>query len=114
MPQPEGTPRDENDDDIARVSQDIAGRLHALGVETRDDESPEAIVRILEAVEKFEQAVVAQGGDLMMDEPPANQAGQPDDPHFLLPSRAADESADGYARRLAEATAAVQRHRPLR
>ena len=48
----------------------------------------------------------------MMDEPPANQAGQPDDPHFLLPPRSDDESGSAYGTRLAEQTAAIRKHKP--
>ena len=111
MTQPGSTPRDD-DRDIARVSQELAGRLRARGVEVYDDDSADAIVRILEAVEAFERAVEARGGDLMMDEPPANHAGEPDDPHFLLPSRSADESSSAYAARLAATTAAIRKHKP--
>jgi broad specificity phosphatase PhoE len=112
MTEPGSGPRDENDRDIARVSQELAGRLRARGVAVRDEDSPDEIVRMLEGVEVFERAVEKRGGDLMVDEPPANHAGQPDDPHFLLPPRGADESATAYAKRLRAATAAVRRHKP--
>jgi hypothetical protein len=97
--------------DIARVSQEIAGRLRARGVGVHDADSPDDLAQLLESVEEFEAAVEAHGGDLMMDEPLPNEAAQPDDPHFLLPSRA-DESAADYIGRLAAATAAVRAHRP--
>jgi hypothetical protein len=74
-----------------------------------DEDSPEDIVQLLEAVESFERAVEAHGGDLMMDEPPAGGSAQPDNPRFLLPSRAADESAPAFLRRLNGATDAVAR-----
>jgi broad specificity phosphatase PhoE len=112
MTQPQGTPRNENDRDIARVSQELTGRLRARGVAVHDDDSPEGIVALLEAVEAFERAVETHGGDLMMDEPPAHHPGEPDDPHFLLPSRGADESAAQYASRLAAVTAEIQKHKP--
>ena len=112
MTQPESTPRDETDRDVARVSQELAGRLRARGVTVHDDDSPEAIVALVEAVETFERAVEAHGGDLMMDEPPAHHAGQPDDPHFLLPPRGDDESFSQYIARLAAATAAIRKHKP--
>lgn len=111
MTQPDIAPRDENDRDLARVSQELAGRLRARGVAIHDDDSPDTIVLLLETVEAFERAVEAQGGDLMMDEPPANQAGQPDDPHFLLPPRGDDESGSAYGTRLAEQTAAIRKHK---
>jgi hypothetical protein len=112
MTQPHSAPSNENDRDIARVSQELSGRLRARGVAVHDDDSPEAIVALLEAVEVFERAVEAHGGDLMMDEPPANHAGQPDDPHFLLPPRGDDESFTAYSGKLAAATAAIRKHRP--
>jgi hypothetical protein len=101
-----------DDRDLARVRQEIEGRLRARGIDVLDSDSPDDVVRMLEAVEAFERAVEAQGGDLMVDEPPAHHAGQPDDPHFLLPKRAADESAAAYIRRLSAATTAVREHRP--
>jgi hypothetical protein len=110
MTEPGSAPRDERDRDISRVSQELSGRLRARGVDVHEDDSPEAIVRILEAVETFERAVEARGGDLMLDEPPANHAGQPDDPHFLLPQRGGDESFAAYVGRLAAATAAIRKH----
>jgi hypothetical protein len=108
MTQPGPTPRDD-DRDVARVTQDIAARLRQRGVAVHDDESPEEIVRLLEGVEAFERAVESRGGDLMVDEPPAAGASQPDDPAFLLPTRAADESASGYLERLGAATETVRR-----
>lgn len=108
MTQPGNAPRDD-DRDVARVTQDIAGRLRARGVAVHDDESPEEIVQLLEGVEAFERAVESRGGDLMMDEPPAAGASQPDDPAFLLPTRADDESAAGYLERLSTATEGVRR-----
>ena len=113
MTGPGNAPR-EDDPEVSRVSQDIAGRLRRRGVEVRDDESPEDIVRLLESVEAFERVVQARGGDLMVDEPPANGAVQPDDPEFLLPTRSADESAAAYLDRLAGATEAIRRRKPVR
>jgi hypothetical protein len=113
MTQPHDVPASD-DRDITRVAEELAGRLRARGVAVHDGDSPDGIARLLEGVEAFERAVEARGGDLMMDEPPAHKAGAPDDPHFLLPSRAADESVGAYLDRLAAATEAVRRHRPHR
>ena len=112
MTQPSGAPRDDSDRDLARVSEEIAGRLRARGVAVHDDDSPETLVAVLEGVEAFERAVEAHGGDLMMDEPPAHHAGQPDDPHFLLPVRGDDESFTQYLGKLTAATAAIRQHKP--
>jgi len=113
MTQPTGAPqRDESDRDLARVTEELAGRLRARGVAVHDDDSPDAVVALVEAVEEFERAVESRGGDLMMDEPPARHAGEPDDPHFLIPARGDDESFAQYSGRLAAATAAIRRHKP--
>ena len=109
MSQPNATPRDD-DSEITRVSRDLAARLRQRGVAVRDDESPEDIVRLLEGVESFERAVEAKGGDLMMDEPPARGSVQPDNPDFLLPKRADDESVSEYLERLDAATRTVRQH----
>ena len=98
--------------EVARVAQDMAARLRARGVETRDTDSPTQIVAMLDAVEAFESAVMARGGDLMMDEPPLGGFAQPDDHHFLLPRRADDETVANYLTRLAAATAAIRSHTP--
>jgi hypothetical protein len=111
MTRPDSTSNDWNRD-IARVSQEMAGRLRTRGVEVYDSDSPDDLVLLLESVEEFERAVESHGGDLMVDEPPARGAAQPDDPHFLLPTRAADESVSNYINRLSAATAAVRQHDP--
>ena len=104
-----GSTRRGDDLEVARVTQDIAGRLRQRGIDVHDDESPEEIVLLLEQVEAFERAVESHGGDLMVDEPPADGSRQPDDPAFLLPSRSADESATAYLNRLIAATDAIRR-----
>ena len=111
MSQPLDAPRDDDNTEITRVTDEIAGRLRARGIEVYDSDLPEDVVRILESLEGFEHAVEAAGGDLMMDEPPDHR-GEPDDPHFLLPTRAADESAGAYVQRLAATTTAIRKHKP--
>jgi hypothetical protein len=98
--------------DVARVAQEMASRLRAQGIAVYDSDSPDELVALVEAVEEFEGAVESRGGDLMVDEPPTRGAPQPDDPHFLLPTRAADESVGNYVARLKERTAGVRQHPP--
>ena len=112
MTQPLEAAGSDDNRDIVRVTEEIAGRLRARGIEVNDTDTPDDVVRMLEAMEAFEQAVERAGGDLMMDEPPPNQHGEPDDTHFLLPKRSADESALAYAERLAAAAAAARKHKP--
>ena len=72
-----------------RVARDIAGRLFTRGVDVRDDDSNDDVTAMEEAVERFESRVQAAGGDLMVDEPPRGQKGQPDVSRFRLPLRRA-------------------------
>ncbi|HYC52359.1 MAG TPA: hypothetical protein VEB19_14705 [Gemmatimonadaceae bacterium] len=90
--------------DVARVSEELAARLRSRNVTVHDSDSPDSILAMVEAVESFEQAVQAAGGDLMVDEPPASGTAQPDDARFLLPPRGDDESAAAYVKRLDAAT----------
>ncbi|MGH7719283.1 MAG: hypothetical protein ACREON_10615 [Gemmatimonadaceae bacterium] len=96
-----------------RVKADVAARLRDRGVDVDEGESSEDLVTALEAVERFERAVEAKGGDLMVDEAPDPRATQPDDEHFVLPRRRADESIPEYLARIDEATSAVNQHPPL-
>ena len=89
-----------SDRDVARVSQELAARLRARNVAVHDDDTPEGILAIVEAVENFETAVQAAGGDLMVDEPPRSGTAQPDDARFLLPTRGDDESATAFVKRV--------------
>ena len=86
-----------------RIARDIAGRLFTRGVDVRDDDSNDDVTAIEEAVEQFESRVQAAGGDLMVDEPPRGQTGQPDDARFRLPLRHAGEPASRYVERLSRA-----------
>ena len=112
MTSPEN-PSSEWSADVSRVSQEMASRLRARGVEVYDADSPDDILRLIEGVEEFERAVQSRGGDLMVDEPPGGGLAQPDDPHFVLPKRGADESISVYLRRLRGGIAAVRQHPPV-
>lgn len=92
---------DEEREELDRVTREVAGRLSARGVHLRGDETPDEITAIEEAVERFEESVELHGGDLMVDEPPAQQRGQPDDPRFLLPTRSQEMSPARYVELLA-------------
>jgi hypothetical protein len=96
--------------ELDRVSDEVRGRLAALGIELDGRESPEELVQIANAVELFEKAVQSRGGDLMVDEGPHGRTSRPDDPHFALPLRRAHETVAAYLERLARATDEVRRH----
>jgi len=98
------------EDDVTRVAREVASRLGALGISLDGTEQPDDLTRIDEAVGRFEEAVEARGGDLMMDEPPEGSRPQPDDPHFALPMRKDGESVAAYAARIDRATDVVLQH----
>jgi hypothetical protein len=99
--------------DVARVSEELASRLRTRGIDVFEADTPDELSNLADAVEEFETAVEEQGGDLMVDEPARGAtAPQPDNPHFLLPRRAADESVSGYLKRLRGAIAGVRKERP--
>ncbi len=98
--------------DLRRASDEVIARLESLGITLNGDESPEALILVLEEVERFEEAVEACGGDLMMDESPPGHVAQPDDPRFALPVRRADETIRAYRERLAHATDELVKQQP--
>ena len=98
-------------DDLKRASRETADRLSALGIALTGHESADELLAIEESVERFEEAVEAHGGDLMVDEGPRGQKPQPDDPHFALPRRRKGETVAAYLEGLARATDTVRRHR---
>jgi len=93
--------------EIRDVAEEVADRLRRRGLSLGGDERPEDLADLLAAVEAFEAAVEARGGDLMVDD---LQSSQPDDPHFVLPPRAAEESVRDYTARINEATGRVRDH----
>jgi len=98
--------------DLRRAYDEVVERLEGLGITINGDESPESLVLVLEEVERFEEAVEACGGDLMLDENPPGSIAQPDDPRFALPARRADETIRSYRERLAHATDELVKQAP--
>ena len=92
---------------LRAVAEEVAERLRRRGIPLRGDERPEDLADLLAAVERFEAAVEARGGDLMVDD---LNSTEPDDPHFVLPARVPDESVRDYTARIDVAVAAVQQH----
>jgi hypothetical protein len=109
-----GKPNDEDGDakELRNAMMETSARLRAVGVRLTGHESSDDLANLLEAVERFERAVKARGGDLMVDEGPHGETREPDDVHFVLPRRGGDESVAGYLGRLDEAAGAVRHHRP--
>lgn len=90
--------------DLERVATNAKARLYALGVPAVEDDSPDDLVLILEAIERFENVVRSRGGDLMVDEPPPGSRAQPDGEANALPVRAESEPASLYIERLDRAS----------
>jgi len=109
MMQPNSAGASDNED-VRRVSGELAARLTRLGIRVIGTERPEQLLDMVEAIERFEAAVEARGGDLMMDEGPGGQTTQPDERQFALPIRRDHESVAHYLERLARATDEVRRH----
>jgi hypothetical protein len=63
-----------------------------FGAETDDE-----VLSIVNAVERFEAAVIAAGGDLMVD---SLESSEPEHPEFVVPKRRDDETPDAYVGRV--------------
>ena len=97
------------DAEIHDVASEVADRLRRRGIELGGDERPEDLADLLGAVEQFEAAVEARGGDLMVDD---LNSSEPDDPRFVLPARQTDESLRDYLARVRNATLSVREINP--
>ena len=91
----------------AAAVAEVTARLRSRGITVKGDEHPEELVDLLSAVERFEAAVEAHGGDLMVDD---LKSSRPDDSHFVVPRRAPGEGVRAYIGRIDAATAGLRRH----
>ncbi|HEX4633803.1 MAG TPA: hypothetical protein VH163_08225 [Gemmatimonadales bacterium] len=89
------------------AAAEVADRLRRRGITLGGGEKPEELVDLLSAVERFEAAVEAHGGDLMVDD---LKSSRPDDRHFVLPRRSPAEPMRAYTVRIDEATLALRHH----
>src|SRR5205809_7433310 len=101
---------DQDDELDARTAAaaEVAARFRSRGIAVTGAEDPEDLVDLLSAVERFEAAVEAQGGDLMVDD---LKSAQPDDRHFVLPRRESGEAVRAYIVRIDTATIALRKHK---
>ena len=99
--------RDEEFEERTSAAAEVRARLRGRGIAVTGAESPEDLVNLLSAVERFEKAVEAHGGDLMVDD---LKSARPDDRHFVVPRRAHREAMRAYIGRIDEATAQLRRH----
>lgn len=86
--------------------QESEYRLSERGIGVRPGDRDEEVADLLDAIERFETAVEARGGDLFV-----NRIGspEPEDPAFVPPVREEGESAPDYRRRIEQATGALRR-----
>ncbi|PYP53597.1 MAG: hypothetical protein DMD45_01150 [Gemmatimonadetes bacterium] len=99
--------KDEAQRERAAAAAEVAARLRSRGITVTGGENPEDLVDLLSAVERFEAAVEAHGGDLMVDD---LKSSRPDDRHFVVPRRAPREAVRAYISRVDAATAGLRRH----
>jgi hypothetical protein len=83
-----------------RARREAADRLADRGIPSYARDGDEDLADLLDAVERFEEAVEAHGGDLMI-----NRIGstEPEDPAFVPPARGSEEPVVAYRLRVEEA-----------
>ena len=84
---------------------EITARLQQKGIDASSDEDTALLADLLSAVERFETAVINRGGDLFVNSPTSTE---PQNPEFVVPLRVADETFEGYLRRVNEAADALE------
>jgi len=94
------------DADVQRAATVIVGQLMQKGVDASEDEDPDQLASLLSAVERFEAAVEARGGDMMLNTPGSKR---PEHPAFVTPTRNADEPLEAYVGRVNEAADRLER-----
>lgn len=90
-------------EEIDGAALETGGRLRQKGVLLTGRETSAHLDDLLTAVDRFEAAVIARGGDLFVNSPTSDP---PEDPEFVIPQRVPGEDAEAYAARI---NAAAQR-----
>jgi len=99
------------DEEVRGVEAEVAGRLRSRGVALTGRETPDEIADLLDAVDQFDAAVEAGGGDLFVDSPTPHHADhveQPDNPEYVLPPRHPNEPVPSYVTRVVEAARRIR------
>jgi hypothetical protein len=82
-----------------RARREAIDRLADRGIPSYSQDEDEELADLLDAVERFEEAVESRGGDLMVNRLGSNE---PEDPAFVPPARAAGEPVAAYRLRVEE------------
>lgn len=91
-----------------RAAQEARNRLSSRGLALTGDESPDQLADLQDAVERFEAAVQARGGDLFVDD---LKSSQPEDAALVLPRREPGEPVGVYTARIDAAADNLRRNR---
>jgi hypothetical protein len=76
---------------------ELAGRIRQKGVLLTGRETSAQLDDLMTAIDRFEAAVIARGGDLFVNMPTSSP---PENPAFVIPSRVPGEDAESYAARI--------------
>jgi len=76
---------------------ELAGRLRQRGVLLTGRETSGQLDDLMTAIDRFEAAVIARGGDLFVNTPSSNP---PENPDFVIPFRVPGEDPEAYAARI--------------
>ena len=85
---------------------ELAGRIRQRGVLLTGRESSGQLDDLMTAIDRFEAAVIARGGDLFVNTPFSDQ---PERPEFVIPRRVPGEDAEAYASRINEAAQRLEK-----
>ena len=85
---------------------ELASRIHQKGVLLDGSETAAQLDDLLSGIDRFEAAVIARGGDLMINTPFSTD---PENPQFVLPRREPGEDVDVYAGRIAAAASRLEK-----
>jgi hypothetical protein len=85
---------------------EFAGRIRQKGVLLTGAETSSELDDLSTAIDRFEAAVVARGGDLFVNTPFSDQ---PESPEFVIPRRIPGEDAEAYASRINEAAMRLEK-----
>ncbi len=88
------------------AAEELAGRIRIKGVRVHGNESSAELDDILTAIDEFESAVMARGGDLMSNSPDSTD---PPNPEYVVPQRNAGESPGDYIGRVRKARSGIAR-----